>query len=86
MLEITAFERPHDYGQYFKDKYGPTIATQANARKNGREDEFLEAVDRFWSCTEWYRYTAAAGVACLKSLTSKVAAIPGMSSTLGTVR
>src|ERR671915_1388030 len=51
VLDITAFEHPHDYGKHFKDKYGPTIAAQANARKNGREDEFLEAVDRF--CDEW---------------------------------
>jgi SAM-dependent methyltransferase len=51
VLEITAFERPHEYGEHFKEKYGPTIATQANARRNGREDEFLAAVDRF--CDEW---------------------------------
>jgi SAM-dependent methyltransferase len=51
VLHITAFERPHDYGRHFKDKYGPTIAAQGNARKNGREDEFLEAVDNF--CDEW---------------------------------
>ena len=55
VLDITAFEHPHDYGKHFKDKYGPTIAAQANARKNGREDEFLEAVDRF--CDEWNRGT-----------------------------
>jgi hypothetical protein len=51
MLEIDAFEHPHDYGTHFKDKYGPTIAAQANARRNDREAEFLEAVDRF--CDEW---------------------------------
>ena len=51
VLEIDAFERPHDYGTHFKDKYGPTIAAQANARRNDREAEFLEAVDRF--CDEW---------------------------------
>jgi SAM-dependent methyltransferase len=44
-------ERPREYGEHFKDKYGPTIATQANARRNGRENEFVEAVDRF--CDEW---------------------------------
>ncbi|HZO60882.1 MAG TPA: class I SAM-dependent methyltransferase [Solirubrobacterales bacterium] len=51
MLEITAFEKPRDYGEHFKEKYGPTIAAQANARKNGQEAEFNEAVDRF--CDEW---------------------------------
>ena len=51
VLEVTAFERPRDYGEHFKAKYGPTIAAQANARRNGREDEFVEAVDRF--CDEW---------------------------------
>jgi SAM-dependent methyltransferase len=51
MLEITAFERPRDWGEHFKNKYGPTITAQANARKTGREAEFNEAVDRF--CDEW---------------------------------
>jgi SAM-dependent methyltransferase len=55
MLDITAFERPHDYGQHFKDKYGPTIVAQANARNNGREEELAEAIDRF--CDEWNRGT-----------------------------
>jgi SAM-dependent methyltransferase len=56
VLEITAFEHPHDYGRHFKDKYGPTIVAQANARRNDREAEFLEAVDRF--CDEWNRGSA----------------------------
>ena len=51
MLEITAFEHPRDCGEHFKEQYGPTIAAQANARKNGREAEFDEALDRF--CDEW---------------------------------
>ena len=55
VLEITAFERPHDYADHFKRYYGPTIATQANARKNGREAEFEEALDRFTD--EWNRGT-----------------------------
>ena len=33
MLEITAFERPHDYGEHFKAKYGPTIVARANAQR-----------------------------------------------------
>src|SRR3712207_8777194 len=39
----------------FKRYYGPTIATQANARKNGREAELEEALDRFTE--EWNRGT-----------------------------
>jgi hypothetical protein len=51
VLEITAFERPHDYAEHFKTRYGPTIAAQANARRTEREAEFDEALDRF--CDEW---------------------------------
>ncbi len=51
VLEITAFERPGDYGEHFKGLYGPTIAAQANARRTEREAEFDEAVARF--CEEW---------------------------------
>ena len=54
-LEITAFERPHDYGEHFKAKYGPTIAARANAEANGRADEFDAALDDF--CDEWNRGT-----------------------------
>ena len=55
VLEITAFERPRDYGEHFKAFYGPTIAARANAEKNGREAEFDDALDRF--CDEWNRGT-----------------------------
>ena len=55
MLEITAFEHPRDYGEHFKSRYGPTIAAQANARRNEREAEFEEALDQF--CDEWNRGT-----------------------------
>jgi SAM-dependent methyltransferase len=58
VLEITAFERPGDYGEHFKQRYGPTIAARANARRNEREAEFEEALDRF--CDEWNRGTAEA--------------------------
>ncbi len=54
-LEITAFERPRDYGEHFKAYYGPTIAARANAARGGREAEFDEALDRF--CDEWNRGT-----------------------------
>ena len=33
VLEVTAFERPHDYGEHFKARYGPTIAARANAAR-----------------------------------------------------
>jgi SAM-dependent methyltransferase len=51
MLEITAFEHPHDYGEHFKSKYGPTIAARANADKDGRAEELDEALNDF--CDEW---------------------------------
>jgi SAM-dependent methyltransferase len=51
VLDITAFEHPHDYGEHFKERYGPTIAAQANARRTEREAEFDDALNRF--CDEW---------------------------------
>ncbi len=56
VLEITAFKRPHEYGEHFKERYGPTIVAQTNARNNGREAEFNEALDQF--CDQWNRGTA----------------------------
>jgi SAM-dependent methyltransferase len=53
VLEVTAFERPTDYGEHFKQRYGPTIAARANAAREGREEEFDAALDRF--CEEWNR-------------------------------
>ena len=50
-LEVDAFVRPHDFAEHFKARYGPTIVAQGNARGNGREAEFEEALDRF--CDEW---------------------------------
>jgi SAM-dependent methyltransferase len=55
VLEVTAFEHPHDYATHFKERYGPTIAALKNARNNGREEELVEALDRF--CDEWNRGT-----------------------------
>ena len=51
VLEVTAFEHPHDYGEHFKAKYGPTIAARKSAATDGREGELDEALDRF--CDEW---------------------------------
>jgi SAM-dependent methyltransferase len=56
VLEVTAFERPHDYAEHFKERYGPTIAVQGNARRAGREAEFDEALNRF--CDDWNRGTS----------------------------
>jgi SAM-dependent methyltransferase len=55
VLEVTAFEKPREFGEHFKARYGPTIAARANARANGREAELDEALDRF--CEEWNRGT-----------------------------
>jgi SAM-dependent methyltransferase len=54
-LAISAFERPRDYGEHFRTRYGPTIAAEANAKKSGREAEFDEALNRF--CDDWNRGT-----------------------------
>ena len=54
-LEITAFEKPRDYGEHFKAYYGPTIAARANAERNGQAQEFDDALDAF--CHEWNRGT-----------------------------
>jgi len=54
-LEITAFEHARDYGEHFKERYGPTIAARGNAQRTGREAEFDEALDRFSG--DWNRGT-----------------------------
>lgn len=53
LLEVTAFERPDDYGEHFKQRYGPTIVARANAEKDERADEFDQALSEF--CGEWNR-------------------------------
>ncbi len=53
VLEITAFVHPRDYGEFFKARYGPTIAVRANAVKNGVAAEFDAALDAF--CDEYNR-------------------------------
>jgi SAM-dependent methyltransferase len=55
VLEVTAFERPRDFGEHFKARYGPTIAALANARRNGRDAELETALDQF--CDDWDRGT-----------------------------
>jgi SAM-dependent methyltransferase len=54
-LEVDAFERPQDYGEHFKQRYGPTIAARANAAKDGREGDLDRDLDAF--CDEWNRGT-----------------------------
>jgi SAM-dependent methyltransferase len=53
VLEITAFERPRDYGTHFTSYYGPTIAVRANAEREGRATEFDDALATF--CEKWNR-------------------------------
>ena len=55
VLEVTAFERPRDYGEHFKARYGPTIVARAYAARNGQDAEFDAALDGF--CDEWNRGT-----------------------------
>jgi hypothetical protein len=51
VLQVTAFDRPGDYGEHFKAYYGPTIAIRGNAEKEGRADEFDAELDAF--CDAW---------------------------------
>jgi SAM-dependent methyltransferase len=53
VLDVTAFQRPDDYGEHFKQRYGPTIVARANAEKEGRAEEFDRALSEF--CAEWNR-------------------------------
>lgn len=50
-LEVTAFQHPLEFGEHFKQRYGPTITTRKNAANNQREAEFDAALDAF--CREW---------------------------------
>lgn len=53
VLEVTAFAQPDDYGEHFKQRYGPTIVARGNAEKEGRAEEFDQALSDF--CGEWNR-------------------------------
>lgn len=55
VLAVNAFERPRDFGEHFKARYGPTIAARANAVKNGRDGEFDAALNAFFD--GWNRGT-----------------------------
>jgi SAM-dependent methyltransferase len=53
ILDISAFEWPHDYAEHFRERYGPTIVAERNARESGREAQFEQALYDF--CDEWNR-------------------------------
>lgn len=55
MLDVPQFDHAQDYGEHFKGRYGPTITARANAEKQGKAEEFDEAVADF--CVEWNRGT-----------------------------
>ena len=44
LLDITAFDRPRDMADHFRERYGPTLVTRKNAAANGREAELDEAL------------------------------------------
>jgi SAM-dependent methyltransferase len=48
VLEVTAFERPEDFAEHFKQRYGPTIAARANAEREGRAGDFDRALSEFY--------------------------------------
>ncbi|HST38248.1 MAG TPA: class I SAM-dependent methyltransferase, partial [Conexibacter sp.] len=53
LLGVDAFAQAGDFGRHFRARYGPTIAAEGNARRNGRGDEFAAALEGF--CEEWNR-------------------------------
>jgi SAM-dependent methyltransferase len=53
LLVVDAFQQPEEMASHFRGFYGPTIAAEANARRNDRGDEFAETFSRF--VQEWNR-------------------------------
>jgi hypothetical protein len=53
VLTVTAFATPKDWVEHFTSLYGPSIATRANAARNGREAEFDAALAGL--AEEWNR-------------------------------
>ena len=47
LLDVPQFQHPHEYGQHFKDRYGPTIVVRRNAEAGGRGEEFDQVLDDF---------------------------------------
>lgn len=56
LLDVPQFQHPHEYGQHFKERYGPTIVARRNADANGRAEEFDQVLDDF--SDEWNLGTA----------------------------
>jgi SAM-dependent methyltransferase len=52
-LDITAFEHPRDWGDHFRERYGPTITAFKFAAGNGKDGELEAALYAF--CEEWNR-------------------------------
>jgi len=53
LLEVDAFAAARDYADHFRERYGPTIAAEANARRTGRGEQFADALNGF--AEEWNR-------------------------------
>lgn len=53
VLEVDAFPVARDYADHFRARYGPTIAAETNARREGRGDDFAAAINGF--AEEWNR-------------------------------
>jgi SAM-dependent methyltransferase len=45
VLEVTAFERPEEFAEHFRARYGPTIAAGTSAEGNGRKAELDAVID-----------------------------------------
>jgi len=56
LLDVTAFDRPADYAEHFRSRYGPAIAARANPSREGLAEAFDLALDSF--AAEWNRGTA----------------------------
>lgn len=53
VLEVDAFPVARGYADHFRARYGPTIAAETNARRDGRGDDFAAAINGF--AEEWNR-------------------------------
>lgn len=53
LLEVDAFAAARDFADHFRARYGPTIAAETNARRDGRGEEFVAAINAF--AEEWNR-------------------------------
>lgn len=53
VLEVDAFAVARGYADHFRERYGPTIAAERNARRDGRGEEFVAAINGF--AEEWDR-------------------------------